>query len=634
MDALHEGGRSSSKPVFEAVLASPNGEVRAFAAKQLAMYKSSEALQASSSSADPRVREQVAVALGSRMCARVIESNGATQQYSYDPRSLSKGQRETLVRLVADPDTEVRVAAASSIVSLETPLDDKVYERIGKDADSRVRATLLQAQAVPVPVQARIALTLASDTDLGVLRSFDSFASSLALSEEPLDPAYLPAIEARLRNTTIPFQLTASGNVQHQFYTRVLTTPEGLTALARWSVEIRDTLAGYAVRNIVDRVGRRNSTTNQPWPRRTVDSSAVGVRLSPQELAALFKLVASMPGDMNERDLVPSLILLDDDLAPAFLPLARDAKLDRQVRLQALDVAARGQAEQVSDCLLQLMADPGWASSNVKQLSQHAGSIGNAMQREEAERTLDKLFDGKKQLHPILASSFVNGFAMAKPLDARTADRVLAAWFDNREIGSGVLTAALKQVASRPREAQGDWLIRAAHDARFWSSALTWMGDLRDPSYLGVLEEGLSKGLATEDPFASQECALNALTRYFSEPAAEIILKVAGATSNSELRGRCFKALDTIRQYKEEKGRWDDDRTSKEATAAAVRDLVTLLDDTNPAVRAQAVRGLGTLHAIEQMPRIVRALKDADESVRKAAEETLQVLNAPPAKKN
>ena len=58
-----------------------------------------------------------------------------------------------------------------------------------------------------------------------------------------------------------------------------------------------------------------------------------------------------------------------------------------------------------------------------------------------------------------------------------------------------------------------------------------------------------------------------------------------------------------------------------------------MLDDADPAFRVQALRGLATLGAVDQMPAIVRRLKDADERVRKAAEAALDALNAPPTPK-
>lgn len=193
----------------------------------------------------------------------------------------------------------------------------------------------------------------------------------------------------------------------------------------------------------------------------------------------------------------------------------------------------------------------------------------------------------------------------------------------------GGVEAALKEIAQLPRDQQRDWIVRAAHDPRYAVQALTILGNMRDPSYLPVLEEFLAPGFQMPDVNAPT-AALDALTRYFDDRAADIILKVAGSTPDPGLREAAFQSLTTIRKYQEEKGRWKSQQSSGEAWVQSVHDLVGLLDDAEPAVRAQAVRGLATLGAKQEMPRVVRMLKDKDESVRKAAEEALGALNAPP----
>lgn len=61
--------------------------------------------------------------------------------------------------------------------------------------------------------------------------------------------------------------------------------------------------------------------------------------------------------------------------------------------------------------------------------------------------------------------------------------------------------------------------------------------------------------------------------------------------------------------------------------ATAVEDVLALLDDEAPEVRIEAIRGLGTLGAIEALPRLIRVLKTGTEPEKAVAKETLAMLN-------
>jgi HEAT repeat protein len=193
------------------------------------------------------------------------------------------------------------------------------------------------------------------------------------------------------------------------------------------------------------------------------------------------------------------------------------------------------------------------------------------------------------------------------------------------------LSAALRRVAEEQVDSKKKWLEQAARDTELFNLAFELIGDARDPRMLPFLEQCLTTDFRIPNKATSsgKQAALNALTRYFDDSAADLILKVAGSTPDAELRSECFKALETIRKYQEEKGRWKDQRSSAEAWGESVRQLVVMLDDKEPAVRAQALRGLATLNALNEMARVVRMLKDPDAQVRKAAEQALSQLNAP-----
>jgi HEAT repeat protein len=62
----------------------------------------------------------------------------------------------------------------------------------------------------------------------------------------------------------------------------------------------------------------------------------------------------------------------------------------------------------------------------------------------------------------------------------------------------------------------------------------------------------------------------------------------------------------------------------------AIDELIAMADDAAQpsAIRAEALRGLGLLGAAEELPRLVRALTDSDETIRKAAREAIDRLHA------
>ncbi len=59
-----------------------------------------------------------------------------------------------------------------------------------------------------------------------------------------------------------------------------------------------------------------------------------------------------------------------------------------------------------------------------------------------------------------------------------------------------------------------------------------------------------------------------------------------------------------------------------------MKELVQLLSDNDAATRAQAARGLATLNAAEELPRLVQLLKDKSPEVRNAAQQALDLLSA------
>ncbi len=623
-------GRASLLPVFAGALASPHAGVRAFAAEQLLRYNSSPDLIAASSHADPKVRIVVAKAL--RTHAVYSKQTGRVDGALVP--EISESDRAVLAKLATDAVVEVRAEAATSIASLSQPLGDEVYSKLVNDADPRVRASMLYAK-LPIELKVRLAASLATDKDVTVLDRFDLFLFDLlqALSNKDggtLDVRYVPVIDARIRNSAREFNWLRGDSRRVADY--VSPSREGLQVILGWCLENR---CPHATSVLLNRITSQCPTgdTSAPYTRPSQSAQAFGLPFTPAQFRQFFEKVAAVDRNGLSR-LTQALTNLQDDLSVQFLPIAEDQKQPRHVRTMALRIAAGTAKPSIVPTVLNVLRDErepaSYASSDT--LVAIAGTA-YVLDGDSAAQVLAQALSPTGKIPLDAFNAFAAGYVLQNKLSAKDSDAILALWADKQSVWDAVIDAALDQVATRPRAAQGDWLLRGLRDNEHFVHTLTLIGESRDPSYLPALKSMLGSDYALErfkkDPFNSRAMVINCLTRYFDDAAAEILLETAGSTADSNLRNAAFAGLETIRKYRAEKGRWEESRTSKEATASAVKELVLLLDDTNPAVRAQAARGLGTLHALEQMPRLVRLLKDSDESVRKAASEALGVLNAP-----
>ncbi|MEZ6014889.1 MAG: hypothetical protein R3F49_07245 [Planctomycetota bacterium] len=125
-----------------------------------------------------------------------------------------------------------------------------------------------------------------------------------------------------------------------------------------------------------------------------------------------------------------------------------------------------------------------------------------------------------------------------------------------------------------------------------------------------------------------------AASSFLTEDAAKLILDLAEVTSNSEQRAQILVALDQVVAYQTSKARWAQRNDAAAVRSNAIAELTALLDDpAQPeALHVEALRGLGLLGAVEELPRLVRALNAPQKPLQAAAREALERLHARDAK--
>jgi HEAT repeat protein len=156
------------------------------------------------------------------------------------------------------------------------------------------------------------------------------------------------------------------------------------------------------------------------------------------------------------------------------------------------------------------------------------------------------------------------------------------------------------------------------------------MGRSRDPVYLPTLRDCLETSwLSAGKQRKLFVAAVGSLTNHMNDEAAEILLDGAAAAPDAILRNACMEGVKALHEYPRARAEWEQRAGARATRDAAVAELVELLGDEDPAMRAESVRGLGLLGAVEQLPRVIRALQDGDAGVRVAAREALERLHAP-----
>ncbi|TDJ71287.1 MAG: hypothetical protein E2O39_08595 [Planctomycetota bacterium] len=214
-------------------------------------------------------------------------------------------------------------------------------------------------------------------------------------------------------------------------------------------------------------------------------------------------------------------------------------------------------------------------------------------------------------------------FAWEAPLADAITEKILDRWFSaSPAYAKYTLRSAIRRMGSYPASANLEVLVEALGREELRGTALESIGKLHDPTLLPALEQLLA------NPGDSEWLdAVEAVTNYMSDEAAEVLLAVATGAGSLEARSACLAGLAAIRDFQDARSHFATRRASRQTRDGAITDLVGMLEDENAEVRIQAIRALATFESVESIPRLIRMLPDADEVTAKALRETLDRLN-------
>ncbi|MCY3000545.1 MAG: HEAT repeat domain-containing protein [Planctomycetota bacterium] len=617
-------GRETAVPIAERGLASANGETRALAARILEAYPRSDALRARAQDPEPEVRMAVARSFDGTIvrAAYTIASNdprlvvptsmgGGQLEYQ---RSIDARDSACVEALLGDPDSRVRDLALKAFLQSQaiTVSTERLVE-LAKDADPKVRERLAKwgrKEAMP----AEVLRVLAGDTTEKIAKFAADELRRIGYAQVSPDgteatpsagmDAYLPAFEALLLNPAI-LQLSLQ-----EIGWRVGQSAEGVKLL------LRVTRAYPTERNfeaLLIPLTQRSETFS--W-------ESVGVDDLPTLLRETYK-----PAWRSKW--IQLIGVLPERHAAAFRGLLLDTKAAPQVRLlsaAASAVTADAEWNRAFADVVESLPESDLSGDN----SSECRMIRDRLKPFDRLETLLLEIAGRRGAPDALGFAFrelARGASCRLPeplaLDVlrREAGRPGGAWIN-------VQSTALASLNCTEAEPRLEILERFISDPWIWSAAANQLSRHHLDAHLPLLER-VVLGEFEDKGNNLVHAAAQALAGYLDDRAAGILLKAIAATSDQSRRELFFKALDEIRRYQDERERWANRKSSKAARDAAIAELVPMLGDKDATIRAQAAKSLGALEALEQLPALVRLLKDSNDGVRKAAQSAIDVLTAP-----
>ncbi|MFT6107144.1 MAG: hypothetical protein ACJA2W_000047 [Planctomycetota bacterium] len=357
-----------------------------------------------------------------------------------------------------------------------------------------------------------------------------------------------------------------------------------------------------------------------------------------RQLAALPGPLWAQLVSLVYRDGIPAYSLND---LPVRVNVLAAGRSDNQARLAAVELAASNPGVNVSSmfglllgpppsdegaaapALLRLLSEGEWADSLSTQhwpldrdMKELLGQYSRSL-REEISR--DLLSSGASDMQLAQVFHRLNGTIPITPEIVEFA----ITHTDRLRTDISLVDAVIHWTASHPSPDRIAWIGPLMGDLRFGMTALKAAETLRDPALLPHLAK-IVDGPASSPLY---EKAVYALKGYLSDEGAELLLTAARKTSSEETRTWCLEHVERIAALQDAEDRWATRRVKQATRDVTVSRLMGLLGDADPAVRIEAIKGLGTWEAVEAMPELIGFLKDPKPEVAAAARATLDRLN-------
>lgn len=617
-----QGNLSVFVPFFEEVMATGSLETRLVVGEWL-VERCAPTGDLSPYVEDPdvRIRTLVARALHKSIQAR-------------DGRFLEE-EAQRILKLADDESEKVRLWVAATLVMLEDA--DSVlpaFEQLAVDSDVKVRAYLASLGHANSESSAldEVYTILASDKDPGVVKEVDMWITrKLAGNDVYKDRTrFIPVVAARLKSADGQF-LEIPKEIRDRIYRSMMVSKGGVSreeqvrASQQWAELALETEEPHLMRLLCY---YSNSSKSEGPP--MLDIPVNGLE------ALLLRATREEGGVTSAGSLFEHMGGERYADRPEWIPMlrrvAQSTQTDVRTRSYALNQLLIRELDGASAMLAPILRSAMWKdlrfTSSFRSFLQE---LGDHLGVETDQVATQLLQDPAVAVVPL--GLILKGAYEMRSMPRAVADAALRVHFDGKpaERGSAepIVEMALASLVDQTTEADWTRLQRAFYMPAFTKSLVDHFSRSPHPRWLPLLADAL------QAPWIEYHnvrlnvsmAAARAVTNYYSDEAAMILLEGMRHATINEVREQCMIGLESIRLFRDEEEQLERRRSAHFERDTAIQDLSKLLLDEDPGIQAEAARALATLDAVDALPQLIRLLKTEDEGLRAAVKAAIDRLN-------